>query len=85
MALPCVFTLSGLMMSTSRNGITITARNSDTMRLMPMVQGKSFIASRNAPLKVMSSGKKITLMHKVASIMGMKYCFAESMAAFFGS
>ncbi len=50
-----------------------------------MVQGKSFIASRNAPLKVMSSGKKITLMHKVASIMGMKYCFAESMAAFFGS
>ena len=75
----------GLIKSTSRKGITITASNSDTIRLMAMVMGKSSIASLNAPLNVSSSGKKMTLMQMVASIIGMKYCLAESMAARRGS
>ena len=85
MALPPVFTLPGLMMSTSRKGMTVTARKSDTMRLMVMVHGKACMASRNSPLMVSNNGKKMTQMQSVANIIGMKYCLADSIAACFGS
>ena len=65
--------------------MTVTARNSDTNRLIAIVHGKSSIASLKAPFMVINNGKKIILIHNVASIIGMKYCCADSMAAFFGS
>ena len=72
-------------MCTSKNGMTVTASMSDTMRLMVMVMGKSSRQSWNMPFMVMRKGKKMAQMQMVASIIGMKYCLADSMAAFFGS
>ena len=85
MALPPVLTLPGLMMCTSRNGMTVTARMSDTIRLMVIVMGKSSKQSWNTPFMVRRNGKKMAQIQMVASIIGMKYCLADSMAATFGS
>ena len=72
-------------MCTSRNGITVTASMSDTMRLMVIVMGKSSKQSWNTPFIVRRKGKKMTQIQMVANIIGMKYCLADSMAAIFGS
>ena len=73
------------MIFTSKKGMTVTASNSETMRLMVMVQGKSTRQSWNMPFMVSRKGKKMAQMQIVASIMGMKYCLALSMAACLGS
>ena len=65
--------------------MTVTASTSDTIRLIVMVHGKSCMASRNMPFSVMRKGKKMAQIQIVASIIGMKYCLAESMAARLGS
>ena len=44
------------MIRVSKNGITLTARTSDTIRLMVIVTGKSSIQSWNAPFRVMRKG-----------------------------
>ena len=85
MALPSVFTLVGLIRRTSKNGITVTARKSDTIRLIVIVQGKDSKQSWNIPFIVRRNGKKIVQIQMVASIMGIKYCLAELIAARFGS
>ena len=41
---------------TSKNGITVTASSSDTIRLMVMVMGKSTRQSWNMPFIVMRKG-----------------------------
>ena len=84
-ALPPVVTLPGLMMRTSKNGMTVTASSSDTIRLMVIVQGKSTRQSWKTPFIVHRKGKKMAQMQMVASIIGMKYCRAEATAASFGS
>ena len=55
-AFPLVDILSGVIIFVSRNGISNTARNKDTIRLMVIVTGKSSRASWKAPVIVISSG-----------------------------
>ena len=51
------------------------------MRLMKMVQGSQKTKSFITPVRVKRNGKKMTQMQRVASIMGMKYFWAEWAAA----